>query len=313
MRICILGDSGLLGQALVQKIGGERENEILGISSSEFRPSLYWTPLRSPYKHQKVNLLTEERIFLETIKRFKPDLIINCVALTDLWACEKDPDFAEKINALLPARLAHLSEAQGIDLIHISTDQVFDGQKGRPYVEEDETRPLNVYGRTKLQGEENIIKKHSAVLIVRTNFVGFRDRSRKETFAEWLSRSLLNSLEITLWENYVTSSLHIRDLCDLIWQSYLKKCRGIFHIATRNSLSKYEFGRLLAIEMGYDFSQVQKGRLEENSPLLRPYYLALDVTKGEKALNILFPQCIQTVKKIAQDLRLRLKESCHAN
>lgn len=313
MRVCILGDSGLLGQTLVQKWAAEPSESVLGISSSDFQESRFWKPLKGYYEHRTVDLLRDKEGFLAEVKRFKPRLLINCVALTHLAECERNKDLAERLNARLPEALAEAVEEQGIDFIHFSSDQVFDGRKRKPYQEGDPLRPVNWYGRTKQSAEEGIGKRNSKALIVRTNIVGFRDRKGNLPFAEWLCQSLIEGKEITLFEDYVTSPIHVRDLSDLVRRAYDAHLSGILHLAARDSVSKYELGYKFAAVAGLDFSKVRRGRLRDSGLVpVRPGFLALDVSRGEEQLGLTFPSVADTVKNLSVDFKVRFKRVNHA-
>ena len=100
-----------------------------------------------------------------------PALVVNAAAWTAVDAAEAEPDAASRANADGPARLAQLCAARGIPLLHLSTDYVFDGLKGAPYVESDATNPTGVYGRTKLAGEERALAAADRVTVLRTSWV----------------------------------------------------------------------------------------------------------------------------------------------
>ena len=101
----------------------------------------------------------------------EPTLVVNAAAWTAVDAAEAEPDAALRANRDGPARLAALCAAAGVPLIHISTDYVFDGAKGAPYVETDPTSPTGVYGRTKLAGEEAVLAAGGRSVILRTSWV----------------------------------------------------------------------------------------------------------------------------------------------
>ena len=99
------------------------------------------------------------------------DVIVNCAAYTDVNKAESDAEAAHKVNALAPAVLAEAAKAAGAMLIHVSTDYVFDGQANVPYTEDSVRNPLGVYGRTKMEGEDAIIKSGCRHLIFRTSWL----------------------------------------------------------------------------------------------------------------------------------------------
>ena len=108
---------------------------------------------------------------VETFERAAPSLVINAAAYTAVDAAEDNADAAMRANRDGPAELARLCEAAGIPLIHVSTDYVFDGRKGAPYVETDRTSPQGVYGATKLAGEQAVVAACSRAIILRTSWV----------------------------------------------------------------------------------------------------------------------------------------------
>jgi dTDP-4-dehydrorhamnose reductase len=107
----------------------------------------------------------------EVFKATTPSLVVNAAAYTAVDAAEDDSDAAFRANRDGPAILARLCEAAGIPLIHVSTDYVFDGAKGAPYVESDQTAPQGVYGASKLAGEQEVAAACSRAIIVRTSWV----------------------------------------------------------------------------------------------------------------------------------------------
>ncbi len=107
----------------------------------------------------------------ETVRRVRPDVIVNAAAHTAVDKAESEPDLARAINATAPGVLAREAAAMGAWLVHYSTDYVFNGTGSRSWTEQDPTGPLCVYGRTKLEGEEHIRASHCRHLIFRTSWV----------------------------------------------------------------------------------------------------------------------------------------------
>ena len=106
-----------------------------------------------------------------TVRALRPDVILNAAAYTAVDRAESEPDLARRINAHAPAVLAREAAACGALLLHYSTDYVFHGQGQRPWAEDDPTGPLNVYGQTKLEGEQAILRSAGRHLILRTSWV----------------------------------------------------------------------------------------------------------------------------------------------
>lgn len=105
------------------------------------------------------------------VRRLAPDLVVNAAAYTAVDRAEAEPDLAQAINAVAPGVLAEEVQRLGAGLIHLSTDYVFDGGKPTPYVEDDPTAPLSVYGRSKRHGEQAVLASGAAAMILRTSWV----------------------------------------------------------------------------------------------------------------------------------------------
>lgn len=111
--------------------------------------------------------ITDAAVIARTIEAAQPDAVINAAAFTNVDACESQPELAFRVNAEGPRNIALTCKRLGIPMMHISTDYVFDGEKPEPYVEDDEPRPLSVYGRSKLEGEREVQKNLERSWIVR--------------------------------------------------------------------------------------------------------------------------------------------------
>jgi dTDP-4-dehydrorhamnose reductase len=150
MKIAIIGSGGRLGAALLPKF--QKEHEVRGLT------------------HAQIDLGDFDETE-EMISRMNFDLLINCAALTNVDLCEEQPEQAFRVNAGGPEVLAQVCEDKNARLIHFSTDYVFDGEKRTPYVEEDEAKPISVYGQSKREGEECVLAIGNGNLVVRLSWV----------------------------------------------------------------------------------------------------------------------------------------------
>jgi dTDP-4-dehydrorhamnose reductase len=156
-RILITGGSGLLGSNLAE--------------TARSRFEVYAT-----YFHNRVSIDGVSFIQIDLsnkdemykIEQLKPEIIIHCAALTNVDYCEINPDEAYRHNVMASKNIAETASEIGAYLIHISTDSVFDGEKGG-YTEEDKPNPLNVYAMTKLQAEREVLAINPRTCVVRTN------------------------------------------------------------------------------------------------------------------------------------------------
>lgn len=115
--------------------------------------------------------LSDQDAIAGLLERFQPDLIFNAAAYTAVDRAESEPDLARAINATAPETLANYANGRGAGLVHFSTDYVFDGRKGAPYLETDPAAPLNVYGETKLEGEQALAASGCRHVVLRTSWV----------------------------------------------------------------------------------------------------------------------------------------------
>lgn len=301
MKICIVGDTGLLGQALTRTL--LKENHLFGVSA----PAPVAVISNSRYQHVEMNLLAQMQNFFSAVDSFQPKLMINAVACVDIKKCEQDPEYAMQINGLLPGKLARYAARKSIGFIHISTDAVFDGSKSKPYREDDPCYPQNQYGLSKLEGERQALTNNPTALICRTNIAGFRGWENTPTFAEWLCAVLYERKPVMLADDFVTSSMHADELGPLAIRVFQKNGRGIFHIASRDPSSKYQFGCELARALGVGTTNIARGFLKDldlDPP--RAAFIALDVSKTEQFLGQTLPSRKSTIHKLVQDFNCQL-------
>jgi dTDP-4-dehydrorhamnose reductase len=155
MKIVIIGAGGRLGAALMR----------------EYQPKFEVTG----FNHAQLDLSNRDQI-RERVGTASFDVLINAAAFTNVDLCETQRDRAFYINAEAPRMLAEICRDKDAKLIHFSTDYVFDGEKREPYTEEDETRPISVYGESKRAGEENVLAVKGRHLVVRVSWVFGPDR-----------------------------------------------------------------------------------------------------------------------------------------
>ena len=152
MRILVTGRSGQLAASLAERAADRPDLELIALGRPEF------------------DLEMTEQIS-EQIEARRPDLVINAAAYTAVDKAETESERAFAINRDGAAAGARAAARLGVPFVHVSTDYVFDGRKAEPYKEMDETGPLNVYGRSKLEGERAVLEAHPGALILRTSWV----------------------------------------------------------------------------------------------------------------------------------------------
>jgi len=179
MVVLVTGSTGLLGSQVVDALALERFETVGGVRSlPQSSKDTIHLDLFAPSSIEKA------------LTTLKPDAVVHAAAMTNVDYCELHPVEAHKVNGEATASLARLSRRMGAYLIYVSTDYVFDGERGM-YREEDATSPVNVYGRTKLEGEIAVAEEDGHSATVRASVIyGPTPASDKVNFAVWLVDSL---------------------------------------------------------------------------------------------------------------------------
>lgn len=202
----------------------------------------------------------DDPAFVERAVKPAPDILIHCAAWVNVDACEQEPERAYAANAALTRRLVRAVSPECL-VVYLSTDGVFPGEAPLAR-EEDSTAPLTVYGRTKVQGEQEVAQATDNHLIVRTNFYGWSS-GRKPTFGEWLYRALAREEPVTLFTDFFFTPIYVMDLGERLTRLLEGAVRGIVHLGGRDRLSKHAFGLLMAEVGGLSTAHVRAGSLEQ--------------------------------------------------
>ena len=224
-KILITGGSGLLGTNLALRFRHSFETLILTNKKK----------IQIPFTKS-----SKSKDFFAKSDYFKPDLIINTVALTDVDFCEKNPDLAFETNVKYINYLKNICLQNESKLIHISTDHLSDGST--PYIKENHNlNPINQYGKTKLLAENLIKESITNPIILRTNFFGWGTNYRK-SFSDRIIDNITSNKQIQLFEDAFFSPVSMRRLYEIILQLYKKNKNGTFNICSNDRISKYNFG-----------------------------------------------------------------------
>jgi dTDP-4-dehydrorhamnose reductase len=216
MKVLIFGGTGLLGTDIHKVCKGDFDVVALGSSD--------------------VNITNLDAVY-HSVKTHKPDVAINSAALTDVDICEQDPDKAYIVNAMGPKNIAMACRDMKIKLIQISTDYVFDGDKKEPYTEFDTAAPVNVYGRSKLAGEEFVKMITNNFMIIRTAWL-FGER--RNHFVDYVINALKNGNEITAVRDMMSSPTFSLDVAETIKKMLAMNQTGIFHMCNKGYCSRVE-------------------------------------------------------------------------
>jgi dTDP-4-dehydrorhamnose reductase len=292
-RILITGASGLLGLNLA--LQNSEKAQVFGAVYSNILVNVPFQVIPAD--------LRDEREMLACIEDSKPDLIINCAAMANLEACEADPLAAEILNVSLPEWLAVVTKEKAIQLLHISTDAVFDGQKG-DYSEEDLPHPLSVYAQTKLDGEKAVARVNPQALIARVNFYGF-SLMGKRSLAEFFLYNLAAGTHVFGFSDVFFCPLLVQDLGAILLAMAKKNLSGLYHVVSPQALSKYEFGVSIAKLFGLNEELVESVSVSRGGLTAhRSPNLTLNIGKLKRDLSLPIPDQrtgLQNFKKLFED------------
>lgn len=244
MRLLVTGVSGLLGLNLAY-LTAERF-QVTGVLRGERAIAV---PGCTPFDVIEADLTKPGQIE-RVLEAAQPDAVIHCAALTDVDRCEMYPADALEINAHLPGLLARAVAKSGARLLHISTDAIFDGQRGE-YTESDQPNPINVYAQTKLEGERAVAEANPDALIARVNFYGWSWQGGR-SLSEFFFNHLSIGDPVHGFDDLIFCPLLVNDLVEILLRMIDHQLAGIYHVVSAESLSKYEFGRMVAQAFGFD-------------------------------------------------------------
>lgn len=208
------------------------------------------------------------------LQELQPEVIIHTAGLTNVDACQLQPQQAYALNVEITRRLAQGSQRIGAKFVQISTDHLFDGN--RPWrTESDRPQPVNVYAETKWQAEQVVSQTCPGALILRTNFFGWG--TFKASFSDWILQTLARRQPLTMFADAFFTPILINDLVEVMLELIQGEASGLFHLAGGERLSKYAFALKLAEVFGYSTAEIRAIRLRE-FPLQAPRPLDLSLS-----------------------------------
>ena len=274
MKLLITGASGLLGTKLCETALRNR-HEVYS-AYNQHKPT-YGTPV----KLNILNLKDQQRALQKT----KPEAVIHSAALTNVDKCELEKKLAWKTNFEATAHLAQLCKKHGVFLIYVSTDYVFDGEKGM-YKETDKPAPVNHYGLTKLKGEEAVQTLDNYCIARGSVIYGSTPTTGKTNFALWLIDKLQKKEEVKIATDQWNSPTLNVNMAEMIIEALERRVNGILHTAGATRLSRHEFAEHIAKTFNLDtkhITPIQAKHLKWVAK--RPKDSSLNVKKAEQRLT----------------------------
>jgi dTDP-4-dehydrorhamnose reductase len=256
MRILVTGACGMLGRLVVQALEGKHE-----VIATDVLPEC-----------ERLDIVDTCSVFA-AIEKHKPELVIHCAAMTDVDGCEREPDAAFRANALGTWNLACACAANDAAIAYVSTDYVFDGDKGEPYTEFDRPNPASAYGASKLAGEQAVIELCPKHYIVRTSWV-FAPHGKN--FAITMLRHSETKKELTVVGDQFGSPTYAKDLAGFLASLAGSPLYGIYHYTNSGSCSWHEFAKTIIEMAGRTDVNVVPIRTEDwPTPTRRPKFSVL--------------------------------------
>ncbi len=251
MKVFITGAAGFLGRETVFA-ALRRGWEVTAI--------LHETRAFFPPEVRKITRdLSQENALDDLVLQEFPDAIINCAAVPNIAAAEKNPELAERLNVRLPSRLAQLCNHVSARLVHVSTDAVFDGDHA-PYGHTDVPAPRNFYAQTKLHGEVETLKfARGNATIVRTSLISGNSPAGTKSLHERLFEQWAAGTPTALFTDEIRQPVSVKNFAEVLVELCERpNLTGVYHWAGAEALSRYEIGARIARHFGLDIEKFVK-------------------------------------------------------
>ncbi len=252
IKIWVAGASGQLGTAITEVLN-PLDAELLVTDVSE----LDITNIDDVLSYAEIN---------------RPDVIINCAAVTDVALCEENPEYAYKVNALGARNLSVAARKVRAKIVQLSTDDVFDGKRDEPYCEFDDTNPLTVYGRSKRAGENYVKEFTEKHFIIRSNWL----YGNGNNFVSQLMEQAKTQKQIAVAADQFGSPTSAHDLATMIVALIQTNEYGTYHVTANGVCSRFEFAKEILRLANMDVELVPVSTKESALTSVRPAYAVLD-------------------------------------
>ncbi|MBM4339805.1 MAG: dTDP-4-dehydrorhamnose reductase [Deltaproteobacteria bacterium] len=276
-RILVIGAKGMLGRDLVPELQYSfPDDEVVAWDIEEID-------------------IRKEQETVARIEEVRPSIVINLAAYTDVDGCESNEQEALAVNADGMRHIALGARQCRAKAIYLSTDYVFDGKKGVPYVEDDLPHPLNSYGRSKWKGEQSILELAGDGLIIRTQWLYGR---YGKNFVAAILRQAKEKESLSIVNDQIGSPTYTVDLAKTISRLIGKKASGIFHAVNSGVCSWYDFGRTILKLSGMEHVNVVPISSKDlDRKAVRPLYSVLSTQKLKQKAGIELRPWSEAVKE----------------
>lgn len=274
-KVLITGSNGMLGKDIVQLLTLAGSYDVFGMNRKHDSSLAEGKSVVCD-----ITNFNELQMIVEEIQ---PNIIIHCAAMVDVEGCEKNKEYADKINVDSTRQLATF-KPESTKFVYISTDSVFDGQDGG-YDEDTAKNPINYYATTKSLAEAVVESVNRNSIIIRTNIYGFH-KDRGKSLVEWALNELLERRKISGFNDVYFNPVYTKQLARIVFELLKINYSGIIHVGADNPISKYEFLRRLALKFKVDPELVDSISVDDISfNAKRPKNTSLSTRKLQKLLN----------------------------
>jgi len=277
LKVLVVGGSGFIGSHVMAMVAAQHS----AVGTFFSNPNIQVADCR--FEHMDVRDATS---VARVLGRVSPDAVIQVCGTKNIEYCQANPQEAWRIHAEGTRHVVQACRQYEIRrLVYVSTDCVFDGQK-RFYSEDDPTHPFNVYGRVKREGEQIVLDSGLDAIVIRASLLfGWRKPGQANNFVLLVRDALMAGHVIPAAINLFNTPLEIASASEAITHLAMSQHHGIFHVAGRDRVSRYDFAVAIAQTFGLDVSLLQP--VEDTSGLRQPNS-CLSVAKTEAILNVRF-------------------------
>lgn len=300
-RILITGSNGLLGQKLIHAYVKRKDVEVIATSLGENRMHL-----TSGYTYESLDITNKQEVEA-IIKKYQPDTVINTAAMTNVDACETKREECWAINVTAVQNIVDVLSHCKPDahLIHLSTDFIFDGNKGTEYVETDVPHPLSYYAQSKFESEKILQKSSINWAIARTIIVyGIADNMSRSNIVLWAKDALTKGQKINVVDDQFRSPTLAEDLADGCILIADKKATGIYHLSGPKTMSILELVYSVADFWKLDKTLITPSKSDNlNQAAKRPPRTGFDISKARNDLGYAPHSFEQGLKVLDEQLK----------
>jgi len=280
MSILITGARGQLGQD-IEKEGKKRGFQTFALSSAQLD-------------------ITSRHAVSEAVRKYQPDIVINCAAYNAVDQAETEWKKAYAVNGIGVKHLALESAKSGAVLVHYSTDYVFDGEKKTPYTIADRPHPLSRYGESKLLGEELVQRHAQRYFLVRTSWVF---GSGNMNFARKALAWSHDKQEIEVVTDQVSSPTYTVDLAKATLDLLETGSYGLYHITNQDSCSRFEWVKTILNATGWTGRLIPTTSDKFPTPAMRPHYSVLDNFGSGEILGYVLPSWRDATSRFLEEMK----------